>query len=206
MVIAGGGGHALEVLDELKRLLPNEPTQKLICFDQDDSKLKFEKEIRVVHSESALLESIGSSFSFCLGVGSPHFRRKLFDLLKSIGGSYFPLKSTNSFIGESSVGDFDTMTKTFIGPRVVIGLGSLVNVGANIHHECTFGEFVEIGPGSLILGKASIGDNSQLGAGVVVLPGVSIGKNCVIGAGSVVTRDIEDGATAFGVPCKVKNC
>ena len=35
------------------------------------------------------------------------------------------------------------------------------------------------------------------------MPGVTIGSNVVIGTGSVVTKDIPDGVTAFGNPCRV---
>ena len=33
---------------------------------------------------------------------------------------------------------------------------------------------------------------------------LNIGKDCMIGAGSVVVKDIPDGVTAYGNPCKVK--
>ena len=33
---------------------------------------------------------------------------------------------------------------------------------------------------------------------------LNIGKGCMIGAGSVVVKDIPDGVTAYGNPCKVK--
>jgi acetyltransferase-like isoleucine patch superfamily enzyme len=35
------------------------------------------------------------------------------------------------------------------------------------------------------------------------MPGVTIGENAIIGAFSFVTKDISDGAVAFGVPAKV---
>ena len=42
-----------------------------------------------------------------------------------------------------------------------------------------------------------------MGTGVIVLGGVRIGKGAVIGAGAVVTKNIPDGAIAFGVPARV---
>ena len=33
---------------------------------------------------------------------------------------------------------------------------------------------------------------------------LNIGKGCMIGAGSVVVKDIPDGVTAYGNPCRVK--
>jgi acetyltransferase-like isoleucine patch superfamily enzyme len=52
-------------------------------------------------------------------------------------------------------------------------------------------------------GGIIIEDDVWLGFGVIVLDGVRIGKGAVIGAGAVVTRNIPDGAIAFGVPARV---
>lgn len=52
-------------------------------------------------------------------------------------------------------------------------------------------------------GGIIIGDDAWLGVGVVVLDGVRIGRGAVIGAGAVVTKDVPDGAIAFGVPAQV---
>jgi acetyltransferase-like isoleucine patch superfamily enzyme len=67
-----------------------------------------------------------------------------------------------------------------------------------------------IAPGKLILkqplttkGDIIIEDDVWLGVGVIVLSGVHIGTGAVIGAGSVVTRDIPEGAIAFGAPARV---
>lgn len=52
-------------------------------------------------------------------------------------------------------------------------------------------------------GPIVVEDHAWLGVGVIVLDGVRIGRGAVIGAGAVVTRDIPDGAVAFGVPARV---
>jgi acetyltransferase-like isoleucine patch superfamily enzyme len=52
-------------------------------------------------------------------------------------------------------------------------------------------------------GDIIIEDEVWLGVGVTVLDGVKIGKGAVVGAGSVVTKDIPEGAIAFGVPARV---
>ncbi len=52
-------------------------------------------------------------------------------------------------------------------------------------------------------GPIIVGDHAWLGTGVIVLGGVRIGKDAVIGAGAVVTKDVPDGAIAFGVPARL---
>jgi sugar O-acyltransferase (sialic acid O-acetyltransferase NeuD family) len=203
LVIVGAGGHALEVFDELIHLNPEHPENNLVCYDEDFSKLRFKQNINILHTKEELNKKIPGSFRFCLGIGNPQIRKNMINSLEQLGGIYLPIRSKTAMISKSSCGVFDAMNLSFIGPDTKIGLGSLVNVGAKIHHEVILGEFVEIGPGTLVLGNATVGDFTQLGAGVVILPGVKVGKNCRIGAGSVVTRNILDGMTAYGVPCKV---
>lgn len=53
-------------------------------------------------------------------------------------------------------------------------------------------------------GAVTIGHHVFIGQGTVILGGVSIGDGATIGAGSVVTHDVPPGATAVGVPARVR--
>jgi len=46
---------------------------------------------------------------------------------------------------------------------------------------------------------------AKVGSGSVVLAGVVIGEYALVGAGSVITRDVPAGATAYGVPARVRS-
>jgi serine acetyltransferase len=57
--------------------------------------------------------------------------------------------------------------------------------------------------GSPLFAPVHIGDNVIVFVNAVVGPGVTIGRDCTVGAAAVVTRDVPDGATAFGNPARV---
>jgi len=120
----------------------------------------------------------------------------------------------------------DTIIETGDGGSLTVG------PDAYIHPRCQLNAYkapIEIGSGVLIAancalyphdhgvapdrpireqplqtkGPIIVDEHAWLGTGVVVLGGVRIGKGAVIGAGAVVTKDVPDGAIAFGVPTRV---
>ena len=90
----------------------------------------------------------------------------------------------------------------------MISFGNNVHVASNvrfINHDISIFMFQYMEPDTEFLvraGEIEIGDNVFIGANTTILYGVHIGNNVIIGAGSVVTKDIPDGVTAAGVPCK----
>ena len=97
----------------------------------------------------------------------------------------------------------DIFNHCFLGSEVRIGKGTLVNSGAQVHHEVSIGDFCEISPKAVILGAAKIGDQTRIGASATILPQIEIGNNVIIGAGSVITKDVPDNVVVVGVPGRV---
>lgn len=61
------------------------------------------------------------------------------------------------------------------------------------HHPITIKEGAYIGMRATIITKNADGSDN----------GITIGKNSVVGACTLVNRDVPDGATAVGVPCRI---
>jgi sugar O-acyltransferase (sialic acid O-acetyltransferase NeuD family) len=202
MVIAGAGGHGLEVLEVL--LKNGVSKNEILFFDEDPKKsYRFIREIRVVFDMSELKQHFITSNAFYLGVGNPTFRENLFKLLNQVGGMFKPLLADSSFLSHSVIGQFDAMPFSFIGPETKIGKGVLINTRAHVHHECKVGDFTDIGPGAMLLGNSQAGKRCRIGAGAVLLPGIKIGDDVIVGTGAVVTKNFDSGSKIVGIPARI---
>lgn len=108
--------------------------------------------------------------------------------------------SPSAKIGEGTV----VMAGAVINADAVIGKHCIVNTGATVDHDCLIGDYCHVAPGANISGGTHIGEGTWIGVGACVIQCLNIGKDCMIGAGSVVVKDIPDGVTAYGNPCRVR--
>jgi sugar O-acyltransferase (sialic acid O-acetyltransferase NeuD family) len=195
MIIIGAGGHALEVLNELKQAI-----QSISAFyDEINVHVNELFGIPVYHELNQLPME-----SFVLGVGGPTLRRKLYE---QFCGHRPPVSVISSSAQVSDLGvklgsGLNLMHQVYIGPNVILGDGSLVNAKSSIHHDSKIGSFCEICIGVSIAGRCTIGNEVFIGMGALILPGVTIGDQAIIGAGAVVTKDVPAGVTVKGVPAK----
>ncbi|PZX51893.1 PglD-related sugar-binding protein [Algoriphagus chordae] len=198
MIIAGAGGHGLEVCHVL--IQQGISTSEIYFFDEDPVKLqRGEIQGRGIFDLSEIQQHFSQDPRFILGVGNPIHREKLYHLLSALGGSVYGIGSVST-LESSKV--FDAMPFSFIGPETSIGLGVLINTSAHVHHECTVGDFTEIGPGAMLLGAVKVGAKCSIGAGAVLLPGVELGEGVVVGAGAVVTKSVMQKSVLVGIPAK----
>jgi maltose O-acetyltransferase len=93
---------------------------------------------------------------------------------------------------------FDLMGKISIGNKVTISHRAVLNTHTHAGKSPLRNKQLKVSKGDI-----NILDGVYIGSNVTVLECVSIGTNSIIGAKSLVNKDISDGFTAFGVPCKI---
>lgn len=200
-IVAGAGGHALEVLDVLKEGIENE---EFFFFDNTNTALNNFKEYKVLHSKQEIT-ALSNSFEFILAVGNSSLREKMFRELSFIGGKLKAVRSNSAVVSSyAKVEAVDIMKNCFIGPEAELKKGSLINTGAQIHHQAIISEYCEISPRAIILGKAFIGSSTAIGSNATILPNIRIGNNVVVAAGAVVTKNLPDNCMAAGVPAVIR--
>lgn len=201
MIIAGCGGLALQMLDDLEEQYGNE----LVFWSEVPSfKSVITKNHKLINSEIEILDEFNRDKRFIIAIGLPANRKNFFDRFTKYGGvccSLISAKANISRYAEISDGTV-ILQNVIIEAGVTIGKGCLINTAAVITHECSIGNFTEIAPLSLLAGKVKIGDLTFLGAHSTILPQINIGANVVVGAKSLVTRDIPDNVKVMGSPAK----
>lgn len=137
-------------------------------------------------------------------VGNTDNRERLYRLLSELGFTLPNLIDTTAAVSNFSV----LAGGVFVGKNAVVNAGvhvgccAILNTGCIVEHHCQVGAFAHIATGAVLCGQVSVGDGTHIGANSVVRQGVKIGRHTMIGMGSVVIREVADGATAFGNPCK----
>lgn len=86
-----------------------------------------------------------------------------------------------------------------------VGDAAIINTAATIDHDCRLGDGVHVAPGANLGGGVAVGDFTWIGIGAAVRHYLVIGSDATIGAGAVVVSNIEDGATAVGIPARPIN-
>jgi maltose O-acetyltransferase len=141
-----------------------------------------------------------------------------------------PAEAARRLLAErlASVGEGAVVRPPFhcdYGFNIALGSGVFLNFNCVVLDvvAVSIGDRTQIGPGVQILtadhprearlraaglefGRpVHIGSDVWIGAGAIILPGVTVGDGALVGAGSVVTRDVPQGATAFGNPARVQS-
>ena len=201
MVIAGAGGHALEVLDAL---ISKNMASRVLFYDDLSTNTYFQETYPVVKNKEELSLRFKEDPHFIIGVGDCKARKYFYELFESLGGKHLAIHAKTSIISDfAQLNQTDVFNFCFIGSNVISGKGTMINSGSQVHHEVQIGQFSNINPGVQLIGKCHIGDNCSIGTGAIVLPKIKIGNNVTVGAGTVVTKDVPDNCTLVGVPGKI---
>ena len=123
----------------------------------------------------------------------------------TVVGPFAYIRPDNVVGKNAKIGDFTELKKSVIGDGTKVPHLSYIG-------DAVLGEKVNIGAGTITCNydgknkhKTVVGDGARIGSNTNLVAPVRVGKDAITGAGSVITKDIPDGATAIGVPARVKN-
>lgn len=202
IVLVGGGGHCISVLDSL---LQNNNYSDVVITDNNIPNGTKILGCSVVGGDNMLPELFNSGYEYAfIAVGSiksTKLRKMLFYKVFDLGFSI------PNIIDESAVisGNTEFGRGVFVGKNVVINAGTvigdcgIINTGAIVEHGGRIGSFTHISVGTKLCGNVVVGSDCLIGAGTTVIQDIKIGDNAVIGAGSTVIRNVESNTVNVGL-------
>lgn len=191
MIIVGAGSAGKEIMGVYTL---GKPPKEIVFYDDNPNCTNLiDNKYTVIKTLNELQIAINKSPEFCIGIGNPRKRKKLYAKLVSLGGkpkniSWEPLLSLSSIEDNGSV----FQPGVVISFDVTIGKSCFIHANSSIGHKVNIGDFVNISPLCSVIGPSIIGSETYIGAGSTILPDIKIGKNVFISPGSIVNRDLAD--------------
>lgn len=203
IIILGAGGLAREVAS-WHNTGSNESHTKIIGFMDENLEALNDYNIDQKVIGKIELDKVKKNQSVICAIANVDVKEKLFNELIKSNTSIFSFVHKSSLIGERTICGEGLV----LFPNAIIScdsrIGNLVfiNIGSQIGHDVTIGDFTSIMANVDIGGGAQIGKNVFIGSNAVILPGVKIPDDTRIGAGTVVLKSIKNKGTYFGNPAK----
>jgi acyl-[acyl carrier protein]--UDP-N-acetylglucosamine O-acyltransferase len=83
-----------------------------------------------------------------------------------------------------------------------MGSFNILNLYSSIGHDAEIGDFCTLSPYATLNGKSSCDDLVFVGSHATVAPFIRLKRGAVLSANSLATKNLAEGALAFGVPAK----
>lgn len=200
LAILGASGHGKVVADTAESC----GWQSIEFFDDAWPERQHNGSWAVVGDTAALHERLQMFDGVVVAIGNNAIRYSKLLELEAAGASLCSLVHPAATVSRYAVLEKGTVVfaQAVVNADVRIGLGSILNTGCSVDHDCVLGAAVHISPGARLAGGVSVGDLSWVGIGASVRQLVRIGAQVVVGAGAAVTTDVADALTVVGVPAR----
>ncbi len=194
LLLLGGGGYALSLLDILEESNINilgfhaktKNTLTNLAFVSDvEALIKSNPEVRLVNA---------------VGIASGISRRaKVFENFQEEIGIFASVISRYAYI--STYAKISAGVHIFhdavIERGVSLDMNVVIGSSSSIHHGTEIGKHSFVGPGARVLGECQVGTHSVIGSNAVIAPGIIVGNHCKVTAGSFLRSNLSDGAKNY---------
>lgn len=204
ILLIGGGGHALSLIDVIEATDEFKVKGLVEAVDSDNTELVGYEVVGSDNQLEPLIQKIPHCIIAVGQVMSAYVRKKLFEQSKQASAIFPVIISPSARVARTvKLGEgVCIMHQTVISHLTEIGDNSIINNKALIEHETLIGKHCHISTGAIINGNVTIADECFIGSGAIISQGIQICQNVVIGAGTVVIEDINEAGTYVGNPAR----
>lgn len=199
IVLAGGGGHALSLLEaaagiyRIAGYTSPEPSAGMpLEWLGDDAMAPILKKDNIFHI----------AFVYAV-LPVMDKRRALIEAYENIGADFATIIASTAVVTlNATIAEGCAILNGAIVNRAKLGRHVIVNTGAIVEHDCHIGSNTFIGPGAVLGGGVKAGRDCFIGLGAKIKNGVTIAPGVTVGMGAVVTRDLNEPGIYHGNPLK----
>jgi len=199
IVLVGGGGHALSLLEAMDDIrvvrgyiaLEESPVLPLEWLGDD-------------FAAKALTNDSKFNIAFVYsGLPVMTARRMIIEKYETMGADFSTIVARTAIITRNSeISDGCAILNSAVVNRAHIGRHVVVNTGAIVEHDCEIGSNTFIGPGAVMGGGVRIGRDCFIGLGARIKNGLTIAPGVTVGMGAIVTEDLSEPGIYHGNPLK----
>lgn len=207
LAVFGAGGHAREVIALVRDLNAAGPVWSLAGVLTDRPEWALPDRVGLPRLGGIDWLAAHPACHVVIAVGNPASRREIVRRIgMAVANPFATLVHPRAWIAERvSIGaGAQIFAGTLVNTDVRIGAHVILNVGCRVSHDSVIADHATLGPGATLCGGVTIGADCELGTGSIVLPRITIGERARLGAGAVATRSVPEGATAVGIPARVR--
>jgi len=187
IILIGGGGHCISVID----VIENDNKYNIIGILDSNSKEKNILGYKILGGDNLIPELVNENTYFLITVGqikSFSIRKKIAKILIENNAKLATLISTLAYvskhatIGEGSI----IMNGAVVNAMSTIGKNCIINTKSNVEHGVSIGDFCHISTSAVVNGDSIIGKGSFIGSNATISNNISVKENSIISAGKFI--------------------
>ena len=187
IILIGGGGHCVSVIDVI------ENDNKFNILGILDSNIKENNVLgyKILGGDNLIPELVNENTYFLITVGqikSYSTRKKIAEILIKNKAKLATIVSTLAYvskhatIGEGSI----IMNGAVVNAKSTIGKNCIINTKSNVEHGVSIGDFCHLSTCAVINGDSVIENGTFIGSNATISNDVSIKENSIISAGKFI--------------------
>ena len=187
IVLIGGGGHCISVIDIIENATEYNILGILDSNARDNNILGY----KVLGGDDLISELVSENTYFLITVGqikSCSSRKKIAQTLKENNAKLATVISSLAYVSKHSHIEQGTviMNHAVVNAKSKIGENCIINTKSNIEHGVLIGDFCHISTCAVVNGDSVVGKGSFIGSNATISNGILIYENSVISAGKFI--------------------
>jgi len=187
LVLIGGGGHCISVID----VIENEDRFNIIGILDLNIKENNILGYKILGGDNLIPELIHQNTYFLITVGqikNNSIRNKIWKILKKNNAKIATVISPLAYVSKHADIEEGTVIMNYavVNAKSKIGKNCIINTMSNIEHGVSIGEFCHISTSAVVNGESVIGNGSFIGSNATISNNITIKENSIISAGKFI--------------------